>query len=369
MKLLIELPLSGDVSSIAWIRQQIRRVSVMNATRSLNIFALLLAAIAIGAIGFKNYKGDTGGKILNVSYDPTVEVYSQINPKFVEKYETKTEHRVSVEQSHGGSSRQARAVIDGVPADVVTLALPSDIEMLSKRGLIASDWKTRLPHNSQPYFSTIVFVVRTPNPKQIKDWQDLIKPDVTIITPDPKTSGNGKLSFLAAWGSVIYRGGNESDARAFVRSIYDHVPILGQGARDSSTTFALGKEGDVHLTWENEALREVGESKGELEIVYPPVSILAEPSVAWVDTNVEKHKSEAAARAYLEFLYTDVAQELFARNGYRPVNETILQKHRKRLPYITLFPISTVAKDWADAQEKFFGDDGVYGTLHTTSTK
>jgi sulfate/thiosulfate transport system substrate-binding protein len=341
----------------------------MNASRSLNFFALLLAAIAIAAIGFKNYPGDTGSKILNVSYDPTREVYSQIDARFVEKYETETGHRISVEQSHGGSSRQARAVIDGVQADVVTLALPSDIQMLSKGGLIGNDWKTRLPHNSQPYFSTIVFVVRTSNPKQIKDWPDLVKPDVTIITPDPKTSGNGKLTFLAAWGSVIWRGGSESDARAFVRSIYDHVPILGQSARDSSTTFALGKEGDVHVTWENEALREVGESKGELEIVYPRVSILAEPSVAWVDANVEKHRSEAAARAYLEFLFTDIAQELFARNGYRPVNQTILQKYRKRLPDITLFPISTVAKDWSDAQEKFFGDDGVYGTFHSAEIK
>jgi sulfate/thiosulfate transport system substrate-binding protein len=341
----------------------------MNLTRSLNIFALILAAIAIGAIGLKNYKGDTGSKILNVSYDPTREVYSQINAKFVEKYETETGHRIFVEQSHGGSSRQAEAVIDGVQADVVTLALPSDIEMLSKAGLIANDWKTRLPHSSQPYFSTIVFVVRSSNPKQIKDWQDLVKPDVTIITPDPKTSGNGKLTFLAAWGSVIYRGGSESDARAFVRSIYEHVPILGQSARDSATTFALGRQGDVHVTWENEALREVGESKGELEIVYPLVSILAEPSVAWVDVNVKKHKREAAAKVYLEYLFTDVAQELFARNGYRPVNQAILQKYRKRLPDITLFPISTVARDWTDAQEKFFGDDGLYGNLHPAETK
>jgi len=342
---------------------------VMNASRSLNFFALLLAVIAIAAIGFKNYQGDTGSKILNVSYDPTREVYGQINPRFVEKYETETGHRVSVEQSHGGSSRQARAVLDGVPADVVTLALPSDIEMLSKRGLIANDWKTRLPHNSQPYYSTIVFVVRTPNPKHIKDWPDLVKSDLTIITPDPKTSGNGKLTFLAAWGSVIYRGGSESDARAFVKSIYDHVAVLGRSARDSSTTFALGKEGDVQLTWENEALREVSESKGELEIVYPSVSILAEPSVALIDTNVKKHQTEAAARVYLQFLYSDVAQELFASNGFRPVNDTILQRHRKSLHNIALFPISTVARDWIDAEEKFFGDNGVYGTFHTAETK
>jgi sulfate transport system substrate-binding protein len=341
----------------------------MSTSRWLDIFGLTLAAVAIGAIALKNYEGDMSGKILNVSYDSTRELYKEINPKFVAKYEAETGHRVSVEQSHGGSSRQARAVTEGRPADVVTLALPSDIEMLSKHGLIAGDWKNRLPHNSQPYSSTIVFVVRKPNSKHIKDWQDLIGPDVTIITPDPRTSGNGKLSLLAAWGSVIYRGGSEDQARDFVRNLYQHVPILGQGARDSSTMFALAKEGDVHLTWENEALREVTESKGELEIVYPAVSILAEPSVTWVDANVEKHKSGSAAKAYLEYLFTDAAQEIFARDGYRPINEAVLQKHRNRLPNIRLFPITVVAKDWADAQEKFFGEDGIYATIQSAPTK
>jgi sulfate/thiosulfate-binding protein len=336
----------------------------MTTTKWLNAFALVLAAVAVGLVGFKNYRGEKESQLLNVSYDPTREVYQQINPKFIAQYEAEAGHRVSIQQSHGGSSRQARAVADGLAADVVTLALPSDIEGLTKRGLIAPDWKERFPHHSQPYTSTIVFVVRKTNPKQIKDWPDLLAPDVTVITPDPKTSGNGKLSLLAAWGSVIQRGGNEDQARDFVTKLYQHVPILGQGARDSTTTFALAKEGDVHLTWENEALREVGESKGELEVVYPPVSILAEPSVTWVDANVEKHKSVAASKAYLAYLFTDAAQEIFAKDGYRPINEAILKKHQDRLPKIDLFPVTLVAKDWADAQTKFFGENGIFETIH-----
>jgi sulfate/thiosulfate transport system substrate-binding protein len=341
----------------------------MSATKLLNTFALCLAAVAIGLVGFKNYEGDKNGQLLNVSYDPTREVYKEINSKFIAKYEAEAGHRLSIEQSHGGSSRQARAVAEGLAADVVTLALPSDIEGLSKRGLIAGDWKNRFPHNSQPYTSTIVFVVRKPNPKHIKDWPDLIGPDVAIITPDPKTSGNGKLSVLAAWGSVIHRGGSEDQARDFITRLYQHVPILGQGARDSTTTFALAKEGDVHLTWENEALREVAESKGELEVVYPPVSILAEPSITWVDVNVKKHKSESTAKAYLAFLFTDAAQEIFAKDGYRPINEVILKKHQDQLPKIELFPVTLVAKDWTDAQAKFFGENGIFEIIHAAQTK
>jgi sulfate transport system substrate-binding protein len=336
----------------------------MTTTKWLNAFALVLAAVAVGLVGFKNYRGEKESQLLNVSYDPTREVYQKVNPKFIAQYEAEAGHRVSIQQSHGGSSRQAKAVADGLAADVVTLALPSDIEGLAKRGLIAPDWKERFPHHSQPYTSTIVFVVRKTNPKQIKDWPDLLAPDVTVITPDPKTSGNGKLSLLAAWGSVIHRGGNEDQARDFVTKLYHHVPTLGQGARDSTTMFALAKEGDVHLTWENEALREVGESKGELEVVYPPVSILAEPSATWVDSNVEKHKSAAASKAYLAYLFTDAAQEIFAKDGYRPINEAILKKHEDRLPKIDLFPVTLVAKDWVDAQTKFFGENGIFETIH-----
>jgi sulfate/thiosulfate transport system substrate-binding protein len=341
----------------------------MKTTKWLNAFALGLAAVAVGLVAFKNYQGDRLGQILNVSYDPTREVYKEINAKFVVKYEAEAGHRVSIQQSHGGSSRQARAVAEGLAADVVTLALPSDIGTLSKRGLIAGDWANRFPNHSQPYSSTIVFVVRKSNPKRIKDWPDLIGPDITIVTPDPKTSGNGKLSLLAAWGSVIRRGGSEDEARDFVTKLYQHVLSLGQGARDSSTTFALAKDGDVHLTWENEALREVAESKGELEVVYPTASILAEPSVTWVDVNVEKHHSASASKAYLAYLFTDAAQEIFAKNGYRPVNEAILKKHQDRLPSIELFPITLVAKSWDDAQAKFFGENGIFDLIHSPQPK
>ncbi|MBV9998345.1 MAG: sulfate ABC transporter substrate-binding protein [Verrucomicrobia bacterium] len=341
----------------------------MSATKWLDLFGLALAAVAVGTVGLKNYGGGEHGQLLNASYDPTREVYKEINAEFVAQYERDAGHRLSIEQSHGGSSRQARAVADGLAADVVTLALPSDIEGLSKGGLIAPDWKNRFPHQSQPYFSTIVFVVRKENPKRIKDWPDLVGPDVEVVTPDPNTSGNGKLSVLAAWGSVIHRGGSEDDARDFLVKLYQHVAVLGQGARDSATTFVLAKEGDVHLTWENEALREVADSKGELEVVYPPVSILAEPSVTWVDLNVRKHASAAAAKAYLAYLFTDAAQEIFAKHGYRPINRVILKRHQDRLPDIELFPVTLVAKDWADAQARFFGDSGIFEIIHTTQTK
>jgi sulfate/thiosulfate-binding protein len=340
----------------------------MSTTKWLNTFALTLSTIAVGLVAVKNYHGDRNGQLLNVSYDPTREVYEEINSNFISRYEAEVGHRVTVAQSHGGSARQARAVAEGLAADVVTLALPSDIDGLSAGGLLASNWRNRFPHNSQPYYSTIVFVVRKTNPKHIKDWPDLIGPDVTIVMPDPKTSGNG-VSVLAAWGSVIYRGGSEDEARDFLKKLFQHVPILGQDRRDSATTFTLAKEGDVHLTWESEALSEVEESKDELEVVYPPVSILAEPSVTWIDVNVGKHKSEATAKAYLAFLFTDTAQEIFARHGYRPTNEAILLKHQDRLPKLELFPVTLVAKDWADARARFFGENGIFAIIHSARSK
>ncbi len=224
-----------------------------------------------------------------------------------------------IKQSHGGSSRQARSVINGEQAaDVVTLGLPSDVDSLRKRGLIPADWAARLPNHSQPYSSTIVFVVRKGNPKKIADWPDLIKPEVAIITPDPKSSGNGKLSALAAWGAVVSRGGSEAEAKAYLKAFYAHVPVLDSGARGAATSFAVEKLGDVHLTWENEALREVAAATGELELIYPPVSIRAEPTVAWVDANIANKKIAPVAKAYLAFLFTDAAQETMAKLGYRP---------------------------------------------------
>jgi sulfate/thiosulfate-binding protein len=327
-----------------------------------NTVAIVAVVGALLLLGFGNRKTGKGTTLLNVSYAPTEEVLTALDQQFVARYEKDDGEKLTIEQSHGGSSRQAVAVADGLDADVVSLALPSDVDLLSKRGLIPQNWAQRLPNNSQPYSSTIVFVVRQGNPKAIKDWPDLIRPGVTIVTPNPKTSGNGKLSFLAAWGSVIYGGGTEDQARDFVTRLYQHVSVLGSSATDSTASFAYDKVGDVHLTWENEALRETQDLKGELEIVYPPVSIRAEPSVAWVDANVARHKTSDEAKAYLEFLYTDPAQETLAKYGYRPVNQNILKKHADRLPPISLFPITLIAKDWEDAQTKFFtGDfDAIY---------
>jgi sulfate transport system substrate-binding protein len=338
-------------------------------TAWLNSIALAAVAIAITLVIVHNVAGDNSTQLLNVSYDPTRELFQDLNKQFVEKYFQKTGKRLTIKQSHGGSARQARAVIDGTPADVVTLALSSDVDALSKHGLIAADWASRLPNNSQPFTSTIVFVVRRGNPKAIKDWPDLVRPGVFVITPNPKTSGNGKLSVLAAWGSVIYRGGTDSQALEFLKQLYQHVPVLDTGARDATNTFTQEKIGDVHLTWENEAILETAEYKGELDIVYPPVSIRAEPSVAWVDANVARRNTEAYAKAYLEFLYTDQAQEAIALHGYRPINPEILKKHADRLPQIDLFPVTILAKDWDEAQQKFFADNGVFDVIHPSRAK
>jgi sulfate transport system substrate-binding protein len=335
----------------------------------LNAFAVAAVTIAITLVVVKNTHGDTSNELLNVSYDPTRELFQDINRQFSAQYAKQTGKKLTIQQSHGGSSRQARAVIDGVPADVVTLALRSDVEALHRRGLIADGWEQRLPNNSEPFTSTIVFVVRKGNPRNIKDWPDLVRPGVFVITPNPKTSGNGKLSVLAAWGSVVYRGGTETEALQYLKQLYQHVPVLDTGARDATNTFTQEKIGDVHLTWENEALLETQEYRGDLEIVYPPVSILAEPSVAWVDVNVARRKTETYARAYLEFLFTDQAQETIAQHGYRPINPQILKRYANRLPQIDLFPVSILAKNWDDAQQKFFADAGIFDTIHREQEK
>jgi sulfate/thiosulfate transport system substrate-binding protein len=334
-----------------------------------NVLALGLVAGAIALLAFKHYQSvdpDAKVRLLNVSYDPTREFYAQLNPRFVAQYKKETGESVGIEQSHGGSSRQARSVAAGTEAaDVVTLALPSDIDSLRARKMVAENWQSLFPNNSQPYYSTIVFVVRKGNPKNIHDWGDLEGRGIDVVTPSFRTSGNGKLSMLAAWGSVINRGGTEAQALDLVTRIYRNVSNQSEGARDSTTTFELAKEGDVQLTWENEAIREVAESQGELAIVYPPVSIRAEPSVAVVTTNVARHHTEATARAYLNFLFSDEAQELLAEDGYRPENADTLSRHQDLLPEMTLFPVTTIARDWNDAQEKFFGDSGLFNAIHT----
>jgi sulfate transport system substrate-binding protein len=334
-------------------------------TAWLNAGALAAVVAAIALLAVKNVSGNATTKILNVSYDPTRELYQDINSRFADQYRKDTGKRLTITQSHGGSARQAQSVIDGAPADVVTLALPSDIEALQKRGLIASDWDKRLPNHAQPYTSTIVFVVRKGNPRGIKDWPDLIHRDVSVITPNPRTSGNGKLGLLAAWGSVIDRGGNDQQASEYLKQLYRHVAVLDIGARDATNTFTQEKVGDVQLTWENEALLEAAEYKGDVEIVYPPVSIRAEPSVAWVDANVTSHKTQAYAKAYLEYLYTDQAQEIIAQHGYRPINPDVFKKHAAQFPPVELFSVTLFAKNWEEAQQRFFAEGGIYDSIRT----
>lgn len=321
-----------------------------------------ILCLALGPIGCGS--GDSNkDELLNVSYDPTRELYREINERFAEAYEKETGRKIEVKQSHGGSAKQAGSVILGsVEPDVVTLALPSDTDELRKKGLLAENWEERLKNASLPYTSTIVFVVRKGNPKGIKDWSDLVRAGVQVITPNPKTSGNGKLSFLAAWGSQIAAGGTEEQAKDYVSNLYRNVPVLDSGAREATTTFAQNKTGDVHLTWENEAHFEIKEFSN-LEIVYPPRSILAEPKVAVVDKIVDHKGTRAAAEKYLEFLYTHEAQEIIAMHYYRPINPKILDKHVKDLPPIELFTITSFTKGWEDAQNRFFAKNGVFDEI------
>jgi len=334
----------------------------------LNFAAVVAALVAVALIVVKNLQGDTTHEIFNVSYDPTRELYSSLNRQFEAQYLQKTAVQLQVRQSHGGSSRQARTVVSGEQqADVVTLGLYSDVDALRKQGLISNGWAERLPHHSQPYYSTIVFVVRKTNPKHIHDWPDLIAPGVEVLTPDPRTSGNGKLSALAAWGAVVTRGGNDAAAYDYLRALYQHTQRLDAGARGAAIAFTVEKIGDVQLAWENEALREVADAHNELEIVYPPVSILAEPYVAWVDVNVARHHSEAYARAYLEFLFTDPAQIMMAQAGYRPYKPEIARQFSMHLPTIKLFPVTAIARDWEDANHKFFDENGIVDTVYKPS--
>ncbi len=310
-----------------------------------------------------------GTELLNVSYDPTRELWRDLNERFITRYELEHGLRLNIKQSHGGSASQARAVIDGLSADVVTLALPSDTDAIRKKGLLDDNWETRFPNRSLPYYSTIVFVVRKGNPQSVKEWPDLVRRGISIITPNPKTSGNGKLSFLAAWGSVKYRGGSDEEALEFVTQLYRQVPVLDSGARGATTTFAQKGIGDVHLTWENEAQLEVKEAKGELEIIYPKTSIRAEPKVAMVDANVRHKETQTAAEAYLRFLYTDEAQEIIARHYYRPSKDEIRNLHTDTLPAIDLFPVTVTAASWNDAQERYFSEGGVFDRIYAGQGK
>jgi sulfate transport system substrate-binding protein len=303
-------------------------------------------------------------ELLNVSYDPTRELWRDLNAAFTAQYQKEKGVTVTVKQSHGGSSAQARGVIEGLEADVVTLASYIDTDAIAQRGLITGDWVKRLPNNSLPYTSTIVFVVRKGNPKGIRDWPDLVKPGVEIITPNPKTSGNGYLSFFSAWGSVVLRGGSRQAAIDYVTKLYRQVPVLDSGARGAATTFVQREMGDVHLAWENEARLEVTEARGDLDIVYPPISIRAEPHVALVDANVDRKKTRAVAEAYLKYLYTDAAQEIIARHFYRPTNEAVLKAHAATFPALRMFSIKEIALDFPDAHKQFIAEGGVFDKIY-----
>ena len=305
--------------------------------------------------------------LLNVSYDPTRELYQDLNKAFAALLLQKAGQAVAIKQSHGGSGRQARSVIDGLDADVVTLALAGDIdEIAAKAKVLPADWQKRLPHNSSPYTSTIVFLVRKGNPKAIKDWNDLGKPGISVITPNPKTSGGARWNYLAAWGYALKQtGGGEAAARDLVTAIYRNVPVLDTGARGSTTTFVERGIGDVFISWENEALlaiKALGSDK--FEVVYPTVSILAEPPVSLVDRNVDKKGTRAVAQAYLEFLYTPAAQEIIAQNYYRAIDKTVAAKYAKQFPAVKLFTIDEVFGGWAKAQAVHFGDGGVFDRIY-----
>lgn len=304
--------------------------------------------------------------LLNVSYDPTRELYQEFNAAFAKYWQQKSGKTVEVQQSHGGSSKQSRAVIDGLEADIVTLGLAYDVDAVAESGLLAKDWQKRLPHNSCPYTSTIVFLVRKGNPKGIKDWEDLLKPGISIITPNPKTSGNGRWSYLAAWGYAQTKpGGNEQKARAFVTETYKRVPVLDSGARGSTTTFVQRGLGDVLLTWENEAFLAVKElGSGKVEIVVPSKSILAEPPVAVVDKVVDKRGTRAVAQAYLEYLYTPEGQEIAAKNYYRPRLEAVAKKYAAIFPKLPLVTVDELLGGWQKAQKAHFADGGIFDQIY-----
>jgi sulfate transport system substrate-binding protein len=306
-------------------------------------------------------------KLLNVSYDPTRELYQDFNAAFAKYWKAKTGVDVEINQSHGGSGAQSRSVIDGLQADVVTLGLAYDIDAIAEKArILPADWQTRLPNNSTPYTSTIVFLVRKGNPKHIKEWSDVVRDGVAVITPNPKTSGGARWSYLAAWGYALRHNNNDdAKARAFVTRLYKNVPVLDSGARGSTTTFAQRGLGDVLLSWENEAhlaLKEFGADK--FEIVYPSESILAEPPVAVVDKIATKHGTTEVAKAYLNYLYTDEGQEIAARNFYRPRNEKVAAKYATSFPKLTLFTIDQVFGGWQKAQAKHFADGGVFDQIY-----
>lgn len=331
-----------------------------------SLLTIALLAAALGAIAPLNVAAKDIS-LLNVSYDPTREFYQDFNDAFGKYWLAKTGDKVTVKASHGGSGKQARAIIDGLDADVATLALAYDIDQLSEKGkLIPKDWQKRLPHNSSPYTSTIVLLVRKGNPKNIKDWDDLVKPGVSVITPNPKTSGGARWNYLAAWAYAQKKnGGDEAKTKEFVGKLFKNVPVLDTGARGSTTTFVERGIGDVLLAWENEAFlaqKELG--VGKFEIVVPSLSILAEPPVTVVDKFAKKHGTEAVSKAYLEYLYTEVSQEIAAKNYYRPTLASVAKKYEAQFPKVNLVKIDEYFGGWQVAQKKHFSDGGTFDQIY-----
>jgi len=333
----------------------------MNSKILKTLTVLLTVGALCGALEAKTLT------LLNVSYDPTRELYEAINKAFEAQWKQKTGQEVVINQSHGGSGKQAQAVIDGLEADVVTLGLAYDIDAIAQNAhALPADWQKRLPDNSAPYTSTIVFLVRKGNPKGIKDWNDLIKPGVSVIAPNPKTSGGARWAYLAAWGQALKRGGNdEARAKAYVTELYHHVPVLDAGARGATTTFVQRGIGDVLLSWENEAILARSElGQGQFEIVDPPLSILAEPPVALVDRVVDRKGTRAAAQAYLRFLYSSEGQDIEAQNFYRPRDRRIAAKYARQFPRVELFTVEQMFGGWRKAQKTHFADGGVFDRIY-----
>lgn len=329
-------------------------------------FSLLSAALVFGA-GSSAIAKDVS--LLNVSYDPTRELYSEYNEAFAKYWKDKTGDTVKIDQSHGGSGKQARAIIDGIEADVATLALAADINALQEKGnLIPENWQERLPNNSTPYTSTIVFLVRKGNPKGIKDWNDLIKPGVEVITPNPKTSGGAQWNFLAAWAYALKQNnGDEAKAKEFVTELYKHVPVLDTGARGATITFTERGIGDVFLSWENEAYLAQKEKPGQFEIITPSLSILAEPPVTVVDKIVDKRGTRELATEYLKYLYSDAGQNIAAKHFYRPSNPEIAKQYADKFAKVDLITINDVFGGWKKVSKPYFGDGGIFDQIYQPS--
>jgi sulfate/thiosulfate transport system substrate-binding protein len=324
-------------------------------------FATFLFLLSVSPLSFGQVK------LLNVSYDPTRELFQDYNIAFAKYWKAKSGQEVTVQQSHGGSSKQARAVIDGLDADVVTLALAYDIDAISERArLLPANWQSRLPNSSSPYTSTIIFLVRKGNPKGIKDWDDLIRTGVSVITPNPKTSGGARWNYLGAWGFALQRfAGDESKAKNFISQLYKNVPVLDSGARGSTTTFVERGMGDVLIAWENEVLLGATDlGKDKFEVVVPPTSILCEPVVSLVDKVVDKKGTRAVAQAYLEYLYSPEGQEIAARRYYRPRLAAVQKKYAAQFPKVKLFTLAEIAGDWQKAQAKHFADGGIFDQVY-----